>query len=69
MSEEKKNLKWHHVIKPLLDSVGFKMVGRDGATEWNPENGVLYYQDFYGRFDSLQRKVRVPDPSLFVNHE
>eukprot|EP00971_Amphidinium_carterae_P207274 4112253-Amphidinium_carterae.1 len=45
------------------------MVGRDGATEWNPENGVLYYQDFYGRFDSLQRKYRVPDPSLFVNHE
>eukprot|EP00971_Amphidinium_carterae_P218245 4331982-Amphidinium_carterae.1 len=69
MSDQKKNLRWRDVIKPLLDSVGFKMVGRDGSTEWNPESGVLYYQDFYGRFDSLQRKYRVPDPSVFVNHE
>eukprot|EP00971_Amphidinium_carterae_P182870 3629046-Amphidinium_carterae.1 len=47
MTEEKKNRKWYHVIKPLLDSLGFKMVGRDGS-EWNPPNGVIYYQDFYG---------------------
>eukprot|EP00971_Amphidinium_carterae_P314667 6254944-Amphidinium_carterae.2 len=69
MTDEKKNLRWHHVIKPLLDSLGFKMVGRDGTNEWNPANGLLYYQDFYGRLDSLQRKYRVPDPSVFVNHE
>eukprot|EP00971_Amphidinium_carterae_P278741 5533537-Amphidinium_carterae.1 len=68
MSDVKKNRKWYHVIRPLLDSLGFKMVGKDGS-EWNPPNGVIYYQDFYGRFESLQKKYRVPDPSLFVNHE
>eukprot|EP00971_Amphidinium_carterae_P024172 477352-Amphidinium_carterae.1 len=62
MSEEKKNRRWHHVIKPLLNSLGFKMVSRDGS-EWNPPDGVTYYQDFFARLDSLQKKYRVPDPS------
>eukprot|EP00971_Amphidinium_carterae_P085771 1696875-Amphidinium_carterae.1 len=56
MPHEKKNRKWYH------------MVGKDGS-DWEPLNGVIYYQDFYGRFDSLQKKYRIPDPSLFVNHE
>eukprot|EP00971_Amphidinium_carterae_P024700 487298-Amphidinium_carterae.1 len=44
------------------------MVSRDGSV-WNPLDGVTYYQDFFARLDSLQKKYRVPDPSVFVNHE
>eukprot|EP00971_Amphidinium_carterae_P168076 3330303-Amphidinium_carterae.1 len=68
MSEEKKDRRWHHIVKPLLESLGFKMVSKDGS-EWNPQSGVTYYQDFFAKLDSLQKKYRVPDPSLFVNHE
>eukprot|EP00971_Amphidinium_carterae_P301091 5982367-Amphidinium_carterae.2 len=50
MSDEKKEKRWHHVIKPLLNSLGFKMVSRE-PTKWR------------------DKKYRVPDPSLFVNHE
>eukprot|EP00971_Amphidinium_carterae_P211882 4204685-Amphidinium_carterae.1 len=68
MSEEKRERKWRNVIKPLLRSLGFKMVSKDGS-EWNPPNGMIYYQEFFVKLDSLQKTYRVPDPSVFVNHE
>eukprot|EP00971_Amphidinium_carterae_P196687 3903507-Amphidinium_carterae.1 len=62
MTEERRNRKWHHVIKPLLNSLGFKMVSKDGS-EWKPPNGTTYYQDFNARLDNLQKKYREPDTS------
>eukprot|EP00971_Amphidinium_carterae_P310220 6164690-Amphidinium_carterae.1 len=62
MTEEKRERKWHHVVKPLLSSLAFR-VSKDGS-EWNPPNGVTYYQDFNARLDNLQKKYREPDTSL-----
>eukprot|EP00971_Amphidinium_carterae_P250033 4963563-Amphidinium_carterae.1 len=44
------------------------MVSKDGS-EWKPTRGVDYYSEFRSKLDSLQKKYREPDTSLFVNHE
>eukprot|EP00971_Amphidinium_carterae_P100641 1990957-Amphidinium_carterae.1 len=68
IAEEKKEARLQNVIRPLLDPLGFRLTGKTGM-EWQPANGQAYYNLMRSRVASLQKKVRIPDPSLFINHE
>eukprot|EP00971_Amphidinium_carterae_P266207 5280440-Amphidinium_carterae.1 len=56
-----------HVIQPLLDSLGFKLMGKNNA-EWHPESEVSYYNWIESDTAYLKKTIRVTDPSLFINH-
>eukprot|EP00971_Amphidinium_carterae_P271142 5380734-Amphidinium_carterae.1 len=68
MGDDKNEARLEHVIRPHLDSLGFKLMGKNG-TEWKPEDGLTYYTWIKAEWAYLKKKVRIPDPSLFINHD
>eukprot|EP00971_Amphidinium_carterae_P225622 4474624-Amphidinium_carterae.1 len=69
LNELQLKCKVKHVIVPLLDSLGFKLVKGLNNKEWNPQSGADYYTFLETDTVRLKKKIQVPDASVFVNHD
>eukprot|EP00971_Amphidinium_carterae_P241072 4786051-Amphidinium_carterae.1 len=69
LTELQRKCKVTHVIVPLLDTLGFKLVMGLNNKEWIPQSGADYYTFLEADTVHLKKKIQVPDASVFVNHE
>eukprot|EP00971_Amphidinium_carterae_P315398 6269041-Amphidinium_carterae.1 len=67
LTDFQRKSKLRHVILPLLDTLGFKLVGLNNS-EWTPQCGINYYTFLEAEAAHLKKKVQVPDASVLINH-
>eukprot|EP00971_Amphidinium_carterae_P046663 919334-Amphidinium_carterae.3 len=64
-----KQHKWSSVVEPLCSTLGYLLMKSDGRAIFHSDGVGYYTMMAEGMITSVQKCVRVPDPSIHVNHE